>query len=114
MTLREKMQKRVNEPEILVGKEKGKLKDIKDMELTLRDFAILNIVDKETGEIDNVPAVIFDEFPDKYFYGGTAFSQLFGSFDEGDHEVLIEEGLKIMLTDAITNDNKPFTKMRVL
>lgn len=114
MTLSEKMQKMINEPEILVGKEKGKLKDIKNVELILRDFAFINIIDKETGEIDKVPVVVFDEFPDMYFYGGAAFSQLFAAFDEGDHEALIAEGMKIILTDATTRDNKAFTKLRIL
>ena len=114
MALRDKMKEIINDCELLANREKGKLEDVKGTEVTFRDFAMITVKDKKTEELKQVPAVVFDEYPEHYFFGGFAFRQIIENMNDNDKAELRKDGLKILLEDCKTSDNKTFTKIRII
>lgn len=84
--------------------------------LTLEDFALCVIDEKEVG------VVTFAEMPGKYYWGGTAISNMVRSFctvSGGEEEARVAyaaEADKVVLTfeSVKTKNNQTFTKVTVL
>lgn len=69
------------EDDLIADKTKGKLDDIVGEVVTLRGIARTRF--NKDGEEGAYPAIVFDEYPDKFFSGGTLFERaIFGWAEE--------------------------------
>lgn len=99
----------VSGSKLMENREKVTTDDVVGLELTMRDFEMLN---SENGKF---PVIIFDELPDKFYMGGKVLGEICTGIDaNGLHESLVAEGLHIMLSVKLTKAHKPCVVVRVL
>lgn len=115
MTLREKLKNSQILSPIMETRTKAFLKDIIEEKLTWIDFDVVELPNKK-GEKEQVPIVLFKEYPDNFFFGGKAFRDLISLFDEDDKNELKEKGI-IVEFDVVKVKNDPtrsFTRVKVI
>lgn len=81
---------------LMEGREKGDTKELIATVNTITDYGFLP---NEAGE----PYVVFTvkERPDKFYFGGSVLTARLSELEaEGYHDVIIEEGLPVLMTDA--------------
>ena len=77
---------------------KGNNEDIINTPLTLRDFAICELVDDKTGEIKSVAACVFDEDKEAFYFAPSVLSDICATIEEnGQREELKADGLPLAL-----------------
>lgn len=77
---------------------KGNNEDIINTALTLRDFAMCELVDEKTGEVKQVAAVIFDEDKEAFYFAPSVLSDICATIEEnGQREELKADGLPLAL-----------------
>lgn len=86
---------------LMDGREKGETDELIATKVTIRDYGFLT---NENGE----PYVgfIVDEIPKKFFFGGTVLTdRLLQLENEGFHDVINDEGLPMLMTNAKSKKN---------
>lgn len=96
MSIKEKAQKLLNLSPLMEQREKGTVDELTALEsVTLREYDIVLLTSTRTGEASETAIMAFDEFPDKFFFGGLVATQLLLGFDEDDKEEINNSGLKL-------------------
>ncbi len=99
----------VSGSKLMENREKVTTDDVIGVELTMRDFEMLN------GDGGKFPVIIFDEMPDKFYMGGKVLSEICNGIDaNGMHDALVAEGLRIVLAVKLTKAHKPCVTVKVL
>lgn len=114
MSLREKILDAINECKLMQGREKMQIKNLIGQTLTWRDFEMASVRDRETGELKEIPVVIFDEYPNNFCLGGSSFQTIVSILDENDIAELRRDGLKIRLDNIDIQGGKHFTKVSLI
>lgn len=95
MSIRDKALNATVVSPLMRDREKGTLSKIFDKEVTLREYDIVELISKQTGELQPVAVMIFDEYPDNFYFGGVLATKIVSKFDDSDRAELLETGLKI-------------------
>lgn len=83
------------------GRDKGETDELISTVCTIRDYGFLTNDDGEP-----YVAFIVDEIKGKFFFGGTVLTdRLLQLENEGYHEVICDEGLPILMTNAKSKKN---------
>ena len=87
---------------IMEDREKGETSELIATVCTIRDYGFLP---NEAGE----PYAVFivDEIPTKFFFGGSVLTARLTELEaDGYHDVIVEEGLPVLMTEAKSKKNK--------
>lgn len=77
---------------------KGNNEDIINTPLTLRDFAMCELVDDKTGEVKSVAACVFDEDKEAFYFAPSVLSDICATIESnGQHKEMNEDGLSLAL-----------------
>lgn len=92
---------------------KGKTEDILDKELTLIDYEF------HTNARGEYVTVIFEEFPEHFFFGGKVLTDFvkdleneFGELEA--HKQVLADGVKLSLTTAKSRAGFSYTKVNII
>ena len=104
---------------LMAGRTQLRTPDIIGKELTLIKFDFASMV--KNGQEKAFPVMVFAEYPDSYYNGGTVLSNLcsawaneFGGDIEAASDALeAEGGVKLRMTTAYSNGN-PYTKVEIV
>ena len=107
--------------ELMAGREKLNTKDIVNKDLTIVNFDLAT-TETEDGDDSTFAVVLFEEFPDKYYNGGTvltklvtAWANLFnGDVDEAAAAFLETGGVKVRFKEGKTRRNREVITIEVL
>lgn len=90
------------------GREKGETKELLGQVSTITEYGFLP---NENGE--PYVAFIVKERPSKFYFGGSVLTDRMTKLeDEGYHDVIVEEGLPILMTEAKSKkSNRQYTNV---
>lgn len=86
---------------LMEGREKGETSELIATVCTITDYGFLP---NEAGE----PYAVFTvkEIPDKFFFGGSVLTARLSELEaDGYHDVIVEEGLPVLMTNAKSKKN---------
>lgn len=101
MSLKDRVQQFNVQLPLMDGREKGETDELIATQVTISEYGFL------TNE-DGQPYVAFivNEIPKKFFFGGTVLTdRLLQLENEGYHEVINDEGLPMLMTNAKSKKN---------
>ena len=89
------------------GREKGETRDLLGTVNTICEYGFLP---NDAGEA--YACFIVKERPGKFFFGGTVMTDRLAQLDaDGYHEVIVEEGLPVLMTEKKSKNNRTFTNV---
>lgn len=68
--------------DLMSGREKGNTSDLINQKLTVQAVDLTRLLNNNTGELEDVPVIIFKEIADKFYFGGTVWKQIIESWVE--------------------------------
>ena len=105
-TMKKSLKERAKEFDIqlplMEGREKGETDELIATVCTIKEYGFLP---NEAGE----PYAVFTvkEIPDKFFFGGSVLTARLTELEaDGYHNVIVEEGLPVLMTKAKSKKNK--------
>lgn len=106
--------------ELMAGREQLKTEDLIGKTVTIMEFDFATITDK--GEEKTFPVILFKEYPDHYYNGGTLLQKLciaWAAMYDGDYETASEElsnsgGVQIRFRMTKTKSGNNLTSVDVV
>ena len=95
----------------LEGKTQLKKEEVLDIELTINDYSFARTSNGETS------VILFEEKPDKFFFGGKVITNLLKDIDDDPEAVKAlkeEEGLKVRFFNSTARSGKDYVNVEIL
>lgn len=109
--------------DLMSGREKGTTSDLINQKLTVQAVDLTRLLNNNTGELEDVPVIIFKEITDKFYFGGTVWKQIIESWVElydtttplkEVNEDLQKEDIIVEITTGRTKKGNNITRVEVL
>lgn len=109
--------------DLMSGREKGSTSDLINQKLTVQAVDLTRLLNNNTGELEDVPVIIFKEITDKFYFGGTVWKQIIESWVElydtatplkEVNEDLQKENVVVEITSGRTKKGNNITRVEVL
>lgn len=109
--------------DLMSGREKGSTSDLINQKLTVQAVDLTRLLNNNTGEIEDVPVIIFKEITDKFYFGGTVWKQIIESWVElydtptplkDINNDLHAENVVVEITSGRTKKGNNITRVEVL
>lgn len=109
--------------DLMNGREKGMTTDVINQKLTVQAVDLTRLLNNNTGEIEDVPVIIFKEISDKFYFGGTVWRQIIEGWIElydspaplkDVNDDLQKENVVVEITSGRTKKGNNITRVEVL
>ena len=109
--------------DLMNGREKGNTSDLIDKKLTVQAVDLTRLLNNNTGELEDVPVIVFKEIADKFYFGGTVWKQIIESWVElydtttplkEVNEDLQKENVIVEITNGRTKKGNNITRVEIL
>jgi len=109
--------------DLMSGREKGITSDLINQKLTVQAVDLTRLLNNNTGEIEDVPVIIFKEISDKFYFGGTVWKQIIEGWCElydtptplkDVNDDLQKEDVVVEITSGRTKKGNNITRVEVL
>lgn len=121
--LKEKAKSITSLSDLMTGREKGATTDLINQKLTVRAVDITRLLNNNTGELEDVPVIIFKEIADKFYFGGTVWKQIIEGWVElydtptplnDVNDDLQKENVVVEITSGRTKKGNNITRVEIL
>lgn len=122
ISIRDLAMKETTISEVMNGREKIKTEDIQTKfpnGITINDIDLIENIDDE-GNVDSYYVYAFKEDKSKFAFAGSVLKRIFDAIvkecggPEEAREVIVEQGLKVQLSEGRTKVGRPVTLVKVL